>query len=495
MFEKLYSMKLPLDAERTDLYVKGIQKRADSGRIQMNKEDELNLTTYFNAFSVCKWKMYTSINTLKIELKIKGKWKILGRAFSKGINKEIFSEVGEDNFAKEISLETIDEDLIGLKIIARENDVEFLGGNYYGEFASGSDVNIGITICTFHREEYLKRNLETIEALIEENPHYNVMVIDNGSSLREEKTEHLQILHNRNYGGSGGFTRGLIEQVNQGKNDYVLLMDDDILIETSALERVYALCRHRRLGYKTQMIAGSMMSMDRPTIQYENTAYWGKIRLHSLGQNLDLTELEDLLKNEHLPGKRNKYAAWWFCCIPLNVVKKNGYPLPVFIKGDDMEYGIRNHQDIMTMNGIGVWHEAFAAKMNPVVNYYSDRNMLIINEYADGCGRGTIFVSLLGRLIRRILRGDKIGIQMLELAIYDYMSGFEKITSMRADEKMKQVQNYKGMSNILICMSIILYRTFKIALIHGRIHQKYISFRDNKLKTQSFWKKYLGLER
>lgn len=49
------------------------------------------------------------------------------------------------------------------------------------------------------------------------NPDFNILVIDNGRTIEQKNTDRLRIIHNPNFGGSGGFARGLIEQVNQGK--------------------------------------------------------------------------------------------------------------------------------------------------------------------------------------------------------------------------------------------------------------------------------------
>lgn len=48
--------------------------------------------------------------------------------------------------------------------------------------------------------------------------------------------------------------------------------------------------------------------------------------------------------------------------MPIRRIREIGYPLPIFVKGDDMEYGIRNHKEVMHMNGIGVWHQSFQEK-------------------------------------------------------------------------------------------------------------------------------------
>lgn len=484
-----------MDAARQSLYIKGNLLDIKDASICLKKNQTLDFATYFNLFSARKWKIYTSIRDVRIQLHIRGNYKITVYEVSQQQKRELYSETGHDDYQKDIPLKSCQANFITFTLTALEEGVQFWDGAYYGQFEDVQNTEIGIIICTFKREEYVKRNLKTLQGLMQENPHFHVMVIDNGQTLPEICNEQLQVIHNRNYGGSGGFTRGLIEQVNQGTNNYALMMDDDILIETSSLERVYALCRHIKSQYAQQMIAGSMMSMDEPTIQYENTAYWGKVRLHSLGQGFDLTAIEDLIKNDQLPLKQNKYAAWWFCCIPMAVVRKNGYPLPNFIKGDDMEYGIRNRRDIITMNGIGVWHEAFAKKMSPVVNYYSDRNMLILNEFADGCGRGTVFFSMIARLGRRILCGDTVGIRIFESAVRDYMSGYEGITSIGADDKMEQVKAYKGRKHVSASVFFTMIQIMEIFINYRALHEKYVRFRDNQLQSQNFWKEYLKLNK
>lgn len=482
-----------MDAARQNLYIKGdlLDTRKDS--VCLKKDQILDFATYFNLFSARKWQIYTSINTVRIQLHIRGNYKITVYEISQQQKRELYSEIGHDDYQKDIPLTSCQANFITFTITALEDDLQIFTGTYYGQFEDAHDTDIGIIICTFKREEYVKRNLKTLQALMKDNPHFHVMIIDNGQTLPEVRDEQLQVIHNRNYGGSGGFTRGLIEQVNQNTNNYVLMMDDDILIETSSLERVYALCRHIKSQYAQQMIAGSMMSMDEPTIQYENTAYWGKIRLHALGKNFDLTQTEYLLKNDNIPNIINKYAAWWFCCIPMTVVKKNGYPLPAFIKSDDMEYGIRNRQDIIIMNGIGVWHETFNKKENAVVNYFNDRNMMILNHYALHCGRWDFLGTALGRLGKHVLRRNKTGVQMFALALQDYQGGYEQITSVDADQKLKEVQQYHIEENIAWTFIKNIALIFKAFCQYRCIHHQYIAFRCNNLKTQQFWKDYLHL--
>ena len=493
MFEKLYSIKLPMDMARKKLYIKGDSIDIQPDYICLQKGQIVDFSTYFNLFSTKKWKTYTSIQAIKLQLHINGKYKVTIYSVSSNDKTILFTDTCQNDLEKIISLSDCSGNFLVFTIQALEDDVKVWNGAYWGDFEDTQNVDIGIIICTFKREEYVKRNLTILQHLMQENPHFHVMIIDNGRTLPEIRNEQLQVIHNRNYGGSGGFTRGLMEQVNQDTNNYVLMMDDDILIETSSLERVYALCRHIQSRYAQQMIAGSMMSMDEPTIQYENTAYWGKIRLHALGKNFDLTKTDYLLQNDTIPNVKNQYAAWWFCCIPIGVVKKNGYPLPAFIKSDDMEYGIRNRQDIITMNGIGVWHETFNKKENAVVNYFNDRNMLILNHYVLSGNRWNFLGTALGRLGKHILRRNKAGIRMFFIALQDYQNGYEQITSVDADKKLKQIQQYHIDENICLTFIKNLVLISQTFWQYRLIHKQYIAFRCKNLKTQQFWENYLHL--
>ena len=58
--------------------------------------------------------------------------------------------------------------------------------------------------------------------------------------------------------------------------------------------------------------------------------------------------------------------------------KKFGLSLPFFIKYDDVEYCIRACKNIVLLNGVGVWHEAFDIKSTSDLEYYHRRNELIL---------------------------------------------------------------------------------------------------------------------
>lgn len=141
--------------------------------------------------------------------------------------------------------------------------------------------------------------------------------------------------------------------------------------------------------------------------------------------------------------------------MPIKRIKEIGYPLPVFIKGDDMEYGIRNHRPWIHMNGIGVWHQSFANKQNHIVEYFNDRNMMILEHFAEGCNRFTFFVLIMSRFARHIVKRHAESIRMYEKVLQDYALGFEHITSIGADEKLKEVQSYDNKKWLLFLFCVV----------------------------------------
>lgn len=489
--KKLYSIKGTTEIEKQPLYVKGVFNEDIHGYIHMGEGDTLDFTTYFNSFSLKKWKRYTTLTGLFLCLHLEGLFRITYTMLEENGKEKNFEEMARGEYIHEFNAEEMAGDILGFSISNMEPNGVYKGGEWLGEFDHWEEKNIGISITTFKREKYVKKTMETLKSFQKNHDWLHVLVVDNGSTLPEKENERFRVIHNRNFGGSGGFTRGMMEYVSKGNVDYILLMDDDIVLEPSSIERSHALLCGLKEKYKESFLSGAMISLEKPIFQYENTAYWGKIRLHSFGTGMDLGRKDSLIRNEQILSPHNRYGAWWYCAIPLGRIRDIGYPLPVFVKGDDMEYGIRNNRELIHMNGIGVWHQSFASKMSPVIYYYSDRNMLIINHYAAGCGFLTFTIAVFGRIAKRILQGNLTGLYALYLAIQDYHGGFEKITEIPSDKKMKiLIEKLKKPAP-----GFIIGRLIKAALLsvlnYPSIHRKYISFRKNQLCDSDFWKSFM----
>ena len=59
------------------------------------------------------------------------------------------------------------------------------------------------------------------------------------------------------------------------------------------------------------------------------------------------------------------YNGWWMCLIPTKVIKEIGLSLPLFIKWDDAEYGLRAREAgfaTVSLPGAAVWHVSWIDK-------------------------------------------------------------------------------------------------------------------------------------
>ena len=240
-----------------------------------------------------------------------------------------------------------------------------------------------IIICTYRRESYLAA---TLSALSECLPHlWQVYVVDNGCTVNPELVKQyggkFTLFPNENTGGAGGFTRGIKEAIAAPDGfEYVLLMDDDVVIAPQAVQRTATLLSHLRPKYRRHFISGAMLRLDKPTVQHEATAYWNGWRVRHVHGNLDLGSFVNVSQSCIPVSHRRQYAAWWYCAIPINQQMKNDLPALLFVNGDDIEYSLRRAFGIVHLNGIAIWHESFVGKANAAKQVYlTVRNGIIIN--------------------------------------------------------------------------------------------------------------------
>ena len=492
MMKKLYSLTLPLNETRAPLYIKGLHDGVTP--LNLNKDQLLDFITYFNAFCVEKWRQFTTISAVRLRLELRGRFRIVFKIVDThgAANAFLSEEIINPHYEHDFPLPQLPEcALLGFTLTSLEDGGAFLGGAWYGEFDFWRERTIGVSICTFKREEYVTRTVKILDHFSQSNPWLRVLVVDNGGTLPIREDNTVRVIHSRNYGGSGGFTRGMIEYAEQKNNpDYVLLMDDDIILDPTAIERTHSLLCGLKKENSDSFVAGAMLPTDNPTTQFENTAYWNGVTNRSNYQNWDLTDICKLAQNGADTVQRNQYAAWWYCCIPMKRIHEIGYPLPIFIKNDDIEYSIRNNRQILSFNGIGVWHQLFDSKHSPVMSYYSYRNSLIIQHYVENCGRLSLLLAIILKGGKRFLRFGWSELHMLAKAVEDYSNGFEKITSLPADQFMQSVIEYAKKDFSFADLTSLIRSCIHVLFGFKELDREYKSFQNKHLSDSAFWKKF-----
>ena len=400
----------------------------------------ITFNTYFNGCSYRKWKEYTNIENVSLVLEAQGEFILRLYGYSlKSLEPEKIM-LGEYHYTAdkretfEITIPHNEEQMIGFEIKTLK-ECCFFEGAYYGTFEDAHEINLAISTTTCKKEKFIKGNAVLLkEHLLDSDNdiahHLFINIVDNGRTLSESdfpKDDRIRLFPNKNTGGAGGFARGMIEALRQEDHiTHILLMDDDVMVQPEAIYRTYILLKHLREAYQSNFISGAMLYMENVSIQKEDV---GNLRPDGffgiLKREFNQEYLWDNLKNEQdFPLPPHSYAAWWYCCIPLETVRKEGLPMPIFVRGDDVEYGLRCKPGFITMNGICVWHLGFAGKFNVGMDHYQVNRNLLINQAVTGLLDDVNVIHKLHLDFRKhLLRLDYDSAEIVLRALEDYLKG------------------------------------------------------------------------
>lgn len=448
-----------------DLYYQGAEivceKLETGSRLLLGHYKDYNFCSYFNSISIEKWKHYTNIDKVYLRLDLKGDFEIAidgyhlmaEAAQRKTYQRRRFKNTERGIVEMEIPLDN--EEMIFGFSIKTYSDCELYGGTYDAEIDEDCvrDVKIAIATTTFKKEEYIKKNVEMVkkELIADEKIGQNwfLHVVDNGRTLDKKEIEGEQVYYhpNKNVGGSGGFARGMIEVMDQEiPATHILLMDDDVLIFAESLKRTFYLLSLMKEKYYKHVISGAMLQMEEMDVFWEDAAYIANGINRSIKVPRKMMRVEDLLANENVNTEINLgYAAWWYCCIPIETVKESGLPLPVFVRGDDIEYGLRNKIKTITMNGICLWHMGFATKYSLFANcYQAFRNLLILNACNNLGIADDIVAHFEDRIVIEIHRFNYNAVKLILDAWNDYMKGPKFLEIEQCEKILKEKSSYNA---------------------------------------------------
>lgn len=445
---------------------------------------------YFNIFSIHKWLHFTTLKQLCLHVEAAGSYEVrvvneAGRLLAAAKSyacacetgaKEADDENGEKSTAAlsasasadaayrqntaecggvtamDITVPYNDTDnVLWFELISDETELR--SAYYYTTDPAVTDVRLALDICTFKREPYVIRNMTVLREAILDNPasplygRMDVFIVDNGQTLLDNE-EFIKLLNgsirvfpNMNAGGAGGFTRGLIEILRRKDAEgytHMIFLDDDAVQQPDSFIRTAAFMSLVKPEYADASIAGSMLRLDRRHILHEAGAIWTGSEPRQPHQGTDLTVLDEVIANEEIYDI--DYGAWFYCCYPLSVMNFESLPLPIFIHMDDIEFGLRNHNGVIAMNGICVWHDAFDFRRSSSMGYYDMRNSLIMNAVHD---RDKSAMAICKNLLRACIgdcfryRYDDFDIKCY--AIDEFMRGPEYIGSLDPVAKNTEV--------------------------------------------------------
>ncbi len=486
----------------------------DNGQIVVDEDNTaIDFCTYFNMFSYEKWKHYTNCKLIALAIFMVGECciKVFHLYENKGkIEKKLLCKrtVNIDTYGLiQIDIPVVDKGMYGFEITEAIkgtiiNNMAYVAKNIYAW--QSHEICLGLCFCTFKRENEIRENIAhlTDEILDRESSELfekvKIFVADNASTLNEQSSDRLKIFHNKNYGGSGGFTRAAIEAL---KSDvtHLIFMDDDIKFNVETIFRTYIFLKLLKKEYINSFLGAGMLISDRPYMQHAAGETDNLKGISFDKRDVDLRKMDSVVKNERDLG--SNYLGWWYCAIPRAAFEDRGFSYPMFVQYDDIEFSIRNkNYKKININGISVWHEDFEKKRSAVKVYYTIRNRLISHSLCYGKIKIIRrWLECLFKSVGRARRGDYYGGMLVILAFEDYLKGPEYISKIDMEEKnttlyeyAKKTINYGRFKSCVIVTAKSFCILFRLSIESRAVISQYTE-RLIDCTSEEYWKKKLGI--
>jgi len=406
--------------------------------------DKYYFNTYYNGFSVNIWQQNCAFSKLSLWLRGKGRVRAelalmqhesdLARSRHDVLTHKILAQYNVELTPEGVSLPIenwpqLKRGILYLSLQADDDRAEFYGGAFTTA-EPPRPVRLGIVITHYNRKQYVLPALKRLKRDILDNPlyreHISIAVADNSRNITETEAQGATVLPNPNYGGAGGFARGLLHWQDKGFS-HCLFMDDDASCETESIYRTLSLLQYAR--YDNLAVSGAMLREAEPYLLWAKGEYWHKFSIDCPKRGLDMRFAAHLLFAEE-PNQNNtqqQYGGFWHFAFP--IAKTAHYPFPFFVRGDDMLFGLSNDFRIITLNGISAFAEDFSVKHTPFISYLSLRADLLIAAAADSASVPAVFI----RCYRRYLRG--------QLYAYNYAHG--RAVSLAAQDFMQSISFWR----------------------------------------------------
>lgn len=429
--------------------------------LQIGAESEVSFATYFNAFPASYWRRWSTLTSVVLRVELAGSARIdvyrskaTGARISVG-GTEVSSPDAATPAAAEFEIELApfeDGGWIWFDITT-DTRTTVHSAAWYAPVPAPGRAEIAVGIPTFNRPADCVNALRalTSDPLVD-SVIGAVIVVDQGASKAVDHPgfveaaaalgSRLSVHDQPNLGGSGGYSRVMYEALKNTDCQQILFMDDDIRIEPDSILRALALSR---FATTPTLVGGQMLNLQEPShlhvmgeVVDRGTFMWTNAPFTEYDHDfakypLDGEDVEDRSKLLHRRIDVD-YNGWWMCMIPRQVAEELGQPLPLFIKWDDADYGLRAAEHgygTVTLPGTAIWHMAWSDKDDAIdwQAYFHLRNRLVVSAlHWDAPVKGLVKSSLKATL-KHLLCLEYSTVAIQNKAIDDFLAGPEHIFS------------------------------------------------------------------
>jgi galactofuranosylgalactofuranosylrhamnosyl-N-acetylglucosaminyl-diphospho-decaprenol beta-1,5/1,6-galactofuranosyltransferase len=416
-------------------------------KLRIRPGKHVSFASYFNAFPAGYWQRWTSITSVLLTVRTSGPGNVLlYRSNARGIPQRIDSRVvtgKNQSITFDLPLTNfIDGGWYWFDLIAGTEELVFEGGEFATAHQPNRTGKASIAITTFNRPDYCLEVIKTLTSEVELDDVIDaVFVIDQGTQKVSDQAgyaavakkfgKRLHHINQPNLGGSGGFSRGMIETLERKDSGFVLLLDDDVVVESEGIIRAVTFGRYT---HEPTIVGGHMFDMfDRAQLHTfserveRNKFMWGakvdgqfrhNFHKSNLRQTAWLHERADV-----------DFNGWWMSLIPVDIIREIGLSLPIFIKWDDAEYSLRASDhgfSTVSFPGAAVWHVSWQDKddFKDWQTYFHGRNRWIAALLHSPRKKGGYFVwDSLQLSVKHLLKMQYYTAELYEMALDDVMRG------------------------------------------------------------------------
>ena len=287
---------------------------------------------------------------------------------------------------------------------------------------------------TFRRE---RDALAQVRRFLAMDTVARVVVVDQGGTLEampafrtlQEAHEELHLVSQPNLGGSGGYARGMLEAASD-PGAAILLSDDDAVLSAESLRRMVTF---QALAARPTILGTPLFSAHRPSRLLTHTeavrpGFFQWTTADGLRRAADLAGTTPEQWTFLALHEQANYTGWWGTLLPPGTPQALGLPVPLFLKWDDAEYGLRataHGLDHAVLPGTAVHHPpwtAYRTQMSWTARVLHRNRLAVAAAY--GAGRGVIGSSLIHQL-KHILAGHLLTAELWESGIDAVSAGPE----------------------------------------------------------------------
>ncbi|MGN0917669.1 MAG: hypothetical protein ACI4NO_00780, partial [Oxalobacter sp.] len=353
--------------------------------------------------------------------------------------------------------------------VEAHGEVTVTGGYFYTHTVPHQEVKLGLVVTHFNRKQFLIPAIERItkELLSDYQGKISMVIVDNSQNITSEESGQAIVIPNKNLGGSGGFTRGLIYLKDHGYT-HCLFMDDDASCEIESIRRTYALYSYAKLKDRIA-VSGTLILEHYPDRVYEKGGIYSDGACHPAKWGICLTAQRGLLEAEGTDPSVN-YGAWCFYAFAVSHVRN--YSFPFFVRGDDILFGLQNGFKTVTMNGVATLIDSFDEKESPMTTYLHFRAESVINMVHENTGAWDLVKKFNSRYLMHLVAYQYATVEAMRLglqAVLDGSKAFEE--DVDAKDARSKVAAIAGLE--------------KMAPIDSS------SFIEEKIDREPFWRKLI----